>query len=522
MEIELKLLLPPAALEALGADPLLTGVNARRKARKRLDNIYFDTPDHALARARIGLRLRKDGRRWLQTVKSGGSAQTGLHQRQEIEFAVSGKALEWLPLVGTEFEAVLGPVWQQLAPQFRTLFSRDIRLLTGPSGAQIEVAIDQGEIIAGKSGNNRKSREAICELELELKSGAVDDLFDIALQLADRHPLVLDNRSKAERGDALARGLPRASAAKAVDITLPKGADAQAVVRLAIGNCLLQWQANEPGFHAQASGDDCDHDHDYDHEYEYDSEYLHQLRVAIRRLRVATGAFAQAADWQTDAMAELKNPLRKLGQQLGAARDWDVFTEETWPLLLDQLDPVNDKALCAALQEEIHLQRALAHVCARAALRNREAQRVLLMLGRCLLQSAATPAERKADSFADLNQQLDAYRRQLATGLDDLHRLKPEALHRLRIMAKKMRYLSEFTASRYDAEAMENWLQWLKQAQDVLGKCNDRRAATARIDRLCDAIAKRHGKVRRTLHAGLEVHALPELDLAPLPEPYWD
>ncbi len=520
MEVELKLSLPAAAVEALEADPLLAQA---RKTRKRLDNIYFDTPDHALAQARIGLRLRKDGRRWLQTVKSGGSAQAGLHQREEIEFAVSGKALEWAPLVGTACEAVLGPVWQQLTPQFRTLFSRDIRRLTGPSGAEIEVAIDQGEIIAGKNRNSRnsrnsrashESREAICELELELKSGAVDDLFDIALALADRHPLVLDNRSKAERGDALARGLPRAPAAKAVDIKLPKGADAQAVVCLAIENCLLQWQASEPGFHVQASDDDCGH-------HLYDSEYLHQLRVAIRRLRVATGAFAQAADWQTDALAKLKNPLRKLGQQLGAARDWDVFTEETWPLLLERLDQLEGSVVRVALQEEIGLQRALAQVQARAALRNREAQRVLLMLNRCLLQGAATQAEREEGSFADLNRQLDDYRSQLAEGLDDLHKLKPAALHRLRILAKKIRYLTEFTASRYDADAVEKWLKWLKKAQDVLGSRNDRTTAVARIDGLCDAIAKRHGKVRRTLHGLIEAHALPELDLAPLPEPYW-
>ncbi len=501
MEIELKLSLPAAAVDALKADPLLAKA---RKTRKRLDNIYFDTPDHALAQARIGLRLRKDGRRWLQTVKSGGSAQAGLHQREEIEFAVSGKALEWAPLTGTAFEAVLAPIQQQLGAQFRTLFTRDIRRLTGPSGAEIELAIDQGEIIAGK---NSRKREAICELELELKSGSVDDLFELALELASRHPLTMSNCSKAERGDALARDLPPAAPVKAADLLLPPAADAPTAARLAIENCLAHWQANEAGFLSQPSGDG------------YDSEYLHQLRVGVRRLRVACDPFARLAGWQAGTLALIKGPLRQLGQQLGEARDWDVFIEETWPTLWDALE---DAAVTTALREEIDLRRDLAHRQARAALESRETQRVLLLLSRCLAD--ATPlagGDTAASSFDLLNKQLDDYHHKLAQGLQQLKDLKPERLHALRIIAKKIRYLTEFTAGRYDAEAIEKWLKWLKKAQDVLGGRNDRQAATARIDRLCKAIAKRHGKVRRTLHAAVEASALPELDLAPLPQSYW-
>ena len=498
MEIELKLSLPASSVEALKTDPLLAKA---RQTRKRLDNIYFDTPDHALAQARIGLRLRKDGRRWLQTVKSGGSAQAGLHQREEIEFAVSGKALEWAPLAGTAFEAVLAPIQQQLGAQFRTLFTRDIRRLIGPSGAEIELAIDQGEIIAGKK------REAICELELELKSGSVDDLFEVALALASRHPLTLSNRSKAERGNALARDLPPGAPVKAADLLVPPGADTPTAARLAIENCLAHWQANEAGFLSQPPGDG------------YDSEYLHQLRVGVRRLRVACDPFARLAGWQGETLALIKKPLRKLGQQLGAARDWDVFIEETWPTLLDGLD---DAAVVTALREEIDLRRELAHREARAALESRETQRVLLLFNRCLAGSASRPDNNAAArSFDALNRQLDDYHHKLAQGLQQLDDLKPERLHELRIIAKKIRYLTEFTAGRYDAEAVEKWLKWLKKAQDVLGGRNDRETARARIDRLCKAIAKRHGKVRRTLQAALEASALPELDLAPLPQPYW-
>jgi triphosphatase len=504
VEIELKLTLPATAVDALKADPLLAGA---RKTRKRLDNIYFDTPDHALATARIGLRLRKDGRRWLQTVKSGGSAQAGLHQREEIEFAVSSKSLEWAPLAGTEFEAALEPVKQQLGAQFRTLFSRDIRRLVGPSGAEIELAIDQGEIIAGKNG---KTREAICELELELKSGSVDDLFELALELVSRHPLTLSNRSKAERGDALARGLQRAAPVKATDIRLPPDADSSTAVCLAIENCLTHWQANEAGFLAQPMGDG------------YDSEYLHQLRVSIRRLRVACDPLASLAGWQADTLAAIKTPLRQLGQQLGAARDWDVFIEETWPTLQGALD---DAAVRTALQEFIDLQRDLAHVQARAALQSRETQRVLLLLNRCLADTEQGESRTADTSFDALNTQLDHYAEKLAQGLQDLKELKPGRLHALRIIAKKIRYLTEFTASRYDTEAaaiaVDRWLKWLKKAQDVLGSRNDRSTAVARIGLLCQSIAKRHGKINRTLCDALDARDWPELELTSLPDPYW-
>ncbi|HEY3049947.1 MAG TPA: CYTH domain-containing protein, partial [Polaromonas sp.] len=145
MEIELKLRLPPSALAALRADPLLANLHA---TRKRLNNIYFDTPQRILAQAGIGLRLRHDGKRWLQTVKGGGGSQAGLHQREEIEFAVAGPALEWPPLTGTTFEPVLKPLKKLLMPQFRTRFAREVRRLRGATGAEIELAIDQGEILA--------------------------------------------------------------------------------------------------------------------------------------------------------------------------------------------------------------------------------------------------------------------------------------------------------------------------------------------------------------------------------------
>ena len=489
MEIELKLRLPPSALDALRADPLLA---AARATHKRLDNIYFDTPQRRLARAGIALRLRRDGRRWLQTVKGGSNSQAGLHQREEIEFSVPGPALEWRPLAGTTFERVLKPLKDQLGPQFRTRFRREIRRLRGPTGAEIELAIDQGEILAGDQ------REPLCEVELELLSGSADDLFALALLLAGRHPLVLDNRSKAERGSRLAQGTPQAPPVKANMPRLPPDADAQAVARLAIAECLAHWQANEAGFLDEPDN----------------SEYLHQVRVAVRRLRVACGPLASAAHWHDEALVPVRSSLRKLGQRLGAARDWDVFLEETWPPLASHLD---DAGLRQTLQEAAGLLRDTARLQARAALQGRESQRLLLQLGRCLAQ----PDEAGTRSPDDLTALLDQLDHTLREALPGLAHLSPARLHRLRIVAKKLRYLTEFISDRHAPQAINDWLEWLKQAQTIFGGRNDRVVAKAQIEALWASLGLKSGKPHHAALAALREQPLPHLHLPPLPDAYW-
>ncbi|MES2363611.1 MAG: CYTH and CHAD domain-containing protein [Pseudomonadota bacterium] len=493
MEIELKLRLPPDALAALRADPLLANT---RKVRRHLDNIYFDTPQRTLAKAGIGLRLRSDGKRWLQTVKGPGASRAGLHQREEIEFAVAGPALEWPPLAGTRFEALLKPLKNQLAPQFRTRFERDLRQVTGAMGATIEVALDQGEIVA------LQRREPLCELELELLSGPVDDLFSLALQLVRAHPLVLDNRSKAERGGQLAHGVPVGPPVKAYALPAHPDEDARAITRRAVEASLAHWQANEAGFLGRPRSSP------------YNSEYLHQLRIAVRRLRIALGPLARAAQWHDEALTSVRKGLRTLGRQLGAARDWDVFIEETWPPLAAGL---HDNALRQKLQEAAGLLQGTAHLQAQTALEGRETQRLLLQLGRCLAQPDDDAAPVPFDALTAGPERLD---HQLRQALPKREGLSPASLHHLRIAAKKMRYLTEFISGHYDSQATGPWLEWLKKAQAVFGVRNDRVTAHARIEALCTGM-EHAGKLQHTLQAALRGQAQADLSLPPIPEPYW-
>ncbi|MBB3260328.1 inorganic triphosphatase YgiF [Paraburkholderia bannensis] len=174
----------------------------------RLENIYFDTPELTLARAKSALRLRRTPDGWLQTFKTVGQAQNGLHARHEWEMPVSGEALEVDQLLHECDEAgvstALSAAAANLIPLFRTDFTRTLWTLTH-AGTQVEAAVDQGEVTADVNGVTR--RAPICEIELELKDGDEAALHALAAELAKALPgLKPDDISKAQRGYRLREG----------------------------------------------------------------------------------------------------------------------------------------------------------------------------------------------------------------------------------------------------------------------------------------------------------------------------
>mgnify|MGYP000107532640 CR=1 FL=1 len=99
VETELKLTLSPADVPRLLRHRLLASQAKDRPRRQTLLNIYYDTPDLQLHRQRVALRLRRTGKRWVQTIKMQGRAVGGLHQRPEWEqeTAAGTLRLEELP-----------------------------------------------------------------------------------------------------------------------------------------------------------------------------------------------------------------------------------------------------------------------------------------------------------------------------------------------------------------------------------------------------------------------------------------
>ncbi len=208
LEVELKLLLPAqqaAAIFTAVADYCRQQLAAVEfLGEKTLLNAYFDTADQWFRRHDSGLRTRQKQGRFEQTLKLAGQQHGAAHIRPEYNVPTAGV----VPVL-TDFPADVWPAGTDvvalqvnLQELFRTDFVRQTLLLQTVGGARIELVFDQGTVLG--SGQ----QELICELELELQSGAVAEIFNLAAALVQQFPLQLGVQSKAERGYLLAKQQP--------------------------------------------------------------------------------------------------------------------------------------------------------------------------------------------------------------------------------------------------------------------------------------------------------------------------
>lgn len=195
-ELELKLSLPANLHDDFRALDLLAG---GIEDEQELYNAYFDTPDQQLHQARIALRIRKSGERFIQTLKTRGSNDGGLHDRQEWEWEIPQAALN-IDLVRQQMPDT-NFCWDKLAVLFETDFSRAAWMIETVNSS-IEVVLDSGMV------KHKGHVDAISEVELELKDGKPEELFTIAEILTDSLPLRICLISKAQRGYRLLHGAP--------------------------------------------------------------------------------------------------------------------------------------------------------------------------------------------------------------------------------------------------------------------------------------------------------------------------
>ncbi|MGE0098804.1 MAG: CHAD domain-containing protein [Hydrogenophaga sp.] len=464
LETELKLELHPQDLPRLLAHPVLA---ARAPRRERLLNTYFDTSTLALRAQRMAVRERRVGRRTLLTVKTAGVSVGGLSRRGEWEAVSRPGAFDFAALVDDEalVQLLSGVAWQ-LVPVFRTDFARRTWLITH-GAAQVELALDQGFIATGSQ------RQPILELELELLSGPVDALLDLAHTLAlgpkgraaEGLRLLPANRSKAERGYALFMG-ERAQPQKAAPLQLDPGMHPVQAFRAAALGCLSHLQANEGGV-CQRGADGSPPD----------PEFVHQTRVALRRLRTGLRLFRPhlpqrfASHWAGE--------WKQLANQLGDARNWDVFATEWLPGLLSELAP--DAASTGQVDDLLAWVGAERHAAgeraATALSDSAHALRLLAFTRGLLSLLPADPPPNTPWPEAGLARWAHATLRAGHAGLRRearmARRLGPEGRHELRIALKKLRYSQEFLGSLVAPRRLARSAAALVDAQALLGGLND-------------------------------------------------
>lgn len=451
-EIELKLALSARDVPALRKRLACFGSGQTVE----VDNVYFDTGERLLRAHRMALRVRRIGRRWVQTLKTEAAAGA-LSSRGEWEVPAPRGRLDLGRFPQTPLAALLlAHPAARLRPVFRTRFRRTVWKVN--DGA-IEVALDQGEIADGQQ------EAPILEVELELKSGSVDALYRLALDLAGKGADALALRpavdSKAVRGYRLAAGEPatpvKANAA-AVTGALTRETTVAAALRQVVERGTTLLLANAAG--GVENGD---------------PEFVHQARVAVRRLRSAARVLGRAAGWPK----ALDGDLRWIARRLGAVRDWDVLQAQTLPALaaaVPDAKPLTGQAAELRRRDDEALREAWASPrYARLALR--------------LLRWATSAADGGPTLGAVAGRRLARLHRRLFESAAFFVALPVEEQHRVRIRAKRLRYALDLFAAALPAKPTRRYVKQLAQLQDELGALNDVVVATARMPGLARAAA---------------------------------
>ncbi|TDR90190.1 CYTH and CHAD domain-containing protein [Enterovirga rhinocerotis] len=401
----------------------------------------FDTEDHALQRSGLVLRLRRDGERRIQTLKAAGNG--GLLDRVEWETELQGDEpdLDAIPDAAIRAEiAGAGP----LAPVLETEFERTCWHLRR-EGSDLELALDIGAIRAGSAST------PIREIEIELKSGSVTSMFDLAREIVAVLPARIGIQSKSERGYRLLSP-PKPGAPKARPPELIPGMPAQLAFQAIARSCLTHFRQCEPGILRR------------------EVESLHQGRVAIRRLRSAFKLFKPLLDGPETE--RITRGLRGLFQSFGDARNLDVYLAR---LAVDGAAPSD-------LRVQMQRNREAAYD---RVIRNLRSKRVRLFMIDLLAFIETGGWQRRSDTAEIRAQRLSVYAskwldkrwRRLGKSGRHLDRLDVETRHRVRIDGKVFRYAVEFFAGAFPGRKAKKRQRALSDAlsalQEALGDLND-------------------------------------------------
>ncbi len=433
-EATIELDLPPDALPHLLRLPAITGSRTGRTQSRKVRIVWHDTAAADLAAD--GLALAEQGRRWrLERLHPNGAGSWPPATPAPV-LAEADSARELHPP-------------DDLVP-VAAFQGRERTLLLAPEPMTIRVLDGVLRSVANEA--------PCCRVQL---CGEATPVAALAERLAADAPLSVPRDGLAAAAIAMARGeapthwlgAPRVTEAMTVS-------DALAAIIGHLTDVIAHFAP------AASAGE---------------VPSVHQMRVAVRRLRSALSVFRRAAD-----CAELRAAgaeLKSLARTLGAARDWDVFLAETAPPISTAFPGERrlDGMLGAAGR-----RRREAHASLRDHLADVGFRRLLLTLAAltllrpwCAVEEAdrAELLARPVGDFAA--RRLDRLRLRLLAESEAIEELPPHALHEVRKRAKKLRYACEFFEPLYPRKAVRRFVRRLTRWQDELGTLNDAATASA-------------------------------------------
>jgi inorganic triphosphatase YgiF len=495
-EQELKLHVPKEGRAGVEKE-LLRG----RVTRIHLQAFYFDTPGRDLARSKIALRLRREGNQWVQTLKMPGEHSLS---RIELNHERPSADLDLTVYAGEAFADVIAKHASALAIRYETNVQRILRQTRTAQGT-VEIAFDTGLLRAGPL------ELPISEVEFELKRGQLSAVFAVGKKWQQAHGLILDARSKSERGDRLAAlnaelktieeqkpELQATSRQKAIaqfwaartaeNISLHPKVHAQAALATVSAECLDQIIRNSA---VLAEVDTADI---------YGAggaEHVHQLRVAIRRLRSAWSFFNGIALLPPEQLrAEIKLHFAKLG----GTRDDDVLKETLLPVLSAAGQPpliLNDEQTPAETENvarDRSFQGWILDMLAWTVLPSEpvapaqanDAAQTMAVVALEVTTAASITVQRPAMLKDALVKKLKKWHRRLLQDGLRFDQLEIEQRHELRKLGKKLRYALQFSESLLSAAKLKAYRKQLAAVQDILGEMNDLAVARDRFIGLRD------------------------------------
>jgi len=237
-----------------------------------------------------------------------------------------------------------------------------------------------------------------------------------------------------------------------------------------------------------------------------DSEFLHDLRVAVRRMRSLQRQLGPV--FPPEPLAHFRGEFKWLQQVTGTVRDLDVHLIEIAAyreaLSVDDLDPLS-AVLAARRRTEF---RRMAR-----ALRSKRTSELLVGWEGLVEDLPTAPEENRPDAAAQIADVAGArirsvYRRMVKMGRRIDGESPPEALHDLRKKGKELRYLLEFFAGIYPSEVVKPTVRRLKVLQDALGRYQDREVQAGMLRSVRHEVGALDGGAAALMAMGLLVDGL--------------